>query len=87
MAFNVQYEPTTTGGNSPESTSNLIDDFEYECDYNDEIALIGPYKDFPFALVNWKLKPWCFPDPIYTISSQNLNLWSRDQLKNIIDNL
>ena len=58
-----------------------------ECDYNDEISLTGPHKDFPFAPVNWKLKPWSFPDPIYTISSQNLNLWSRDQLKNIIDNL
>ena len=57
------------------------------CDYNDEISLTGPHKDFPFAPVNWKLKPWCFPDPIYTIPDQNLHLWSRDQLKNIIDNL
>ena len=65
----------------------LLITMHLECDYNDEIALTGPHKDFPFALVNWKLTPWCFPDPIYTIPSQNLNLWSRDQLKNIIDNL
>lgn len=57
------------------------------CNYNDDISLSGPYNDFPFAPVNWKLDPWHFPDPIYTIPSQNLSLWSRDQLKNIVDNL
>jgi hypothetical protein len=57
------------------------------CGYNEEISLTGPHNDFPFAPVNWKLNPWHFPDPIHTIPSQNLNLWSRDQLKNIIDNL
>lgn len=58
-----------------------------DCNRNEEISLTGPHKDFPFAPVNWKLDPWHFPDPIYTIPSQNLSLWSRDQLKNIVDNL
>lgn len=58
-----------------------------DCNRNEEISLTGPHKDFPFTPVNWKLDPWHFPDPIYTIPSQNLSLWSRDQLKNIVDNL
>ena len=58
-----------------------------DCESNEEISLTGPHNDFPFAPVNWKLDPWHFPDPIYTIPSQNLSLWSRDQLKNIVDNL
>lgn len=57
------------------------------CNFNEEISLTGPDNDFPFASVNWKLDPWQFPDPIHIIPSQNLSLWTRDQLKNIIDNL
>lgn len=52
-----------------------------DCNRNEEISLTGPHNDFPFAPVNWKLDPWRFPDPIYNIPSQNLSLWTRDQLK------
>jgi len=59
------------------------------CIFNDEIS-IGPDTGFPWAPVNWKLDPWRFPDPIHNIHSseyQNLSLWTRDQLKNRVDNL
>lgn len=56
------------------------------CEQNKEIST-GPDNDFPFAAVNWKLDPWQFPDPIYTMPSNHLSLWTRDQLKNIVDNL
>ena len=56
-------------------------------DHNDEISMTGPHNDFPFAHVNWELEPWSFPKPIYTIPSHRLSLWTRDQLKNIVDKL
>ena len=61
------------------------------CKHNKDISLTGSFKDFPWAPVNWKLDPWQFPDPIYTMPPINLisdlSLWTRDQLKNKVDNL